>query len=147
MQLVEYLGQMMVRAKCAPAFMRLVHERAPDSPILQYATRCPCGVQYCRITPDGHLTACPYLPVSAGDLRRQPFAEVWRSASLFHDLREGNLGGKCGRCGYRGPREKFRYYRCPACGHRSDIGAKIFGPLLAFVAFFVILYLAFALGR
>ncbi len=98
---VEYLGQMMVRAKCAPAFMRLVHERAPDSPILQYATRCPCGVQYCRITPDGHLTACPYLPVSAGDLRRQPFAEVWRSASLFHDLREGNLGGKCGRCGYR----------------------------------------------
>jgi radical SAM protein with 4Fe4S-binding SPASM domain len=98
---VEYLGRMMVRAKCAPAFMRLVHERAPESPILQYATRCPCGVQYCRITPDGHLTACPYLPVSAGDLRQQPFAEVWQSASLFQELREGDLGGKCGRCGYR----------------------------------------------
>ena len=98
---VEYLGRMMVRAKCAPAFMRLVHERAPNSPILQYATRCPCGVQYCRITPDGQLTACPYLPVSAGDLRRETFAEVWQSAPLFQELRDPNLGGKCGRCGYR----------------------------------------------
>ncbi len=53
----------------------------------------------------------------------------------------------CGRCGYRGPRENFRYYRCPACGHRSDIGKKVFGPLLALAALIVILYLAFALGR
>ena len=91
----------MVRAKCAPAFMRLVHQRAPESPILQYSTRCPCGVQYCRITPDGKLTACPYLPVSAGDLRQQPFREVWQTSALFDELREGEVGGKCGRCGYR----------------------------------------------
>lgn len=98
---VRYLGRMMVRAKCAPHFMRLVHQRAPDSPILNYATRCPCGVQYCRVTPDGKLTACPYLPVAAGDLRTQPFADVWRASELFRDLRTGTLGGKCGRCEYR----------------------------------------------
>ena len=98
---VEYMGRMMVRAKCAPQFMRLVYNKAPNSPILNYGSRCPCGVQYCRITPDGKLTACPYLPLAAGDLRRQPFEEVWRDSDLFVQLRSGRLGGKCGRCGYR----------------------------------------------
>jgi len=98
---VEHLGRMMVRAKCAPQFMRLVHQRTPNSPILNYRTRCPCGVQYCRVTPDGKLTACPYLPEPAGDLRTQPFEEVWRESALFTALRGGTLGGRCGRCEYR----------------------------------------------
>jgi radical SAM protein with 4Fe4S-binding SPASM domain len=98
----EYLGRMMVRAKCAPHFMRLVHAALPDSPVLNYETRCPCGVQYCRITPDGKLTPCPYLPAVAGDLRREAFASVWRDSELFRSLRSGELGGRCGRCEYRG---------------------------------------------
>ena len=97
----EYRGRMMVRAKCAPHFMRHVHQTDPDSPILNYQTRCPCGTQYCRITPDGKLTPCPYLPKVAGDLRAQGFAEIWRSSPLFRQLREGRLGGKCGVCEYR----------------------------------------------
>jgi radical SAM protein with 4Fe4S-binding SPASM domain len=97
----EYLGRMMVRAKCAPHFMRHVHAAAPASPVLNYETRCPCGVQYCRITPDGKLTPCPYLPEAAGDLRRSRFADLWREAPLFRSLRAGTLGGKCGRCEYR----------------------------------------------
>jgi AdoMet-dependent heme synthase len=99
----RYLGRMMVRAKCAPHFMRLVHQLAPDSPIADYSTRCPCGTQYCRITPDGQLTPCPYIPTAAGDLRTQGFAEIWREAPLFRALRGGGdtLGGRCGRCEYR----------------------------------------------
>lgn len=97
----EYRGRMLVRAKCAPHFMRHVYQADPESPILNYETRCPCGTQYCRITPDGRLTPCPYLPEVAGDLTRQSFGEIWRSAPLFRRLREGALGGKCGRCEYR----------------------------------------------
>lgn len=97
----EYLGRMMVRAKCAPHFMRHLHQSAPASPVLGYETRCPCGVQYCRITPDGRLTPCPYIPEAAGDLRRQSFAEVWREAPLFARLRGEAPGGKCGGCEYR----------------------------------------------
>ena len=97
----QYRGQMMIRAKCAPHFMRHVHALDPDSPILNYETRCPCGTQYCRITPDGKLTPCPYLPEVAGDLRTQSFGETWRSAPLFRQLREGRLGGKCGNCEYQ----------------------------------------------
>ncbi len=96
-----YRGRMLVRAKCAPHFMRHVHQSDPDSPVLNYQTRCPCGTQYCRITPDGKLTPCPYLPEVAGDLRAQSFADIWRSAPLFRRLREGPLEGKCGVCEYR----------------------------------------------
>lgn len=104
----EYRGRMMVRSKCQPQIMRHVHEADPDSPLLHYATRCPCGVQYCRITPEGKVTPCPYTPAVAGDLRRQSFAEVWRGSEVFRSLRAAvepdeaeALGGKCGRCEYR----------------------------------------------
>ncbi|MBI4545429.1 MAG: radical SAM protein [Gemmatimonadetes bacterium] len=97
----EYRGRMMVRSKCQPQIMRHAYQAAADSPLLNYETRCPCGVQYCRITPEGKLTPCPYLPAVAGDLRRQSFAEVWTGSALFRALREGELGGKCGRCEYR----------------------------------------------
>ena len=96
-----YRGRMLVRAKCAPHFMRLVHQTDPESPVLNYETRCPCGTQYCRITPDGKVTPCPYLPEVAGDLKSQRFADVWRSSPLFRRLREGTLQGKCGVCEYR----------------------------------------------
>ncbi|HEX5830592.1 MAG TPA: radical SAM protein [Gemmatimonadaceae bacterium] len=97
----RYLGRMLVRAKCAPQFMRHLHGTVPDSPALHYATRCPCGVHYCRITPDGALTPCPYIPTAAADLRSMPFDVAWRTAPLFQTLRAGALGGRCGRCEYR----------------------------------------------
>ncbi len=97
----RYLGRMLVRSKCAPHFMRHVHQAAPESPILNYETRCPCGTQYCRITPEGKLTPCPYLPEAAGDLRETPFASVWGDSELFRRIRGGKLSGKCGSCEYR----------------------------------------------
>jgi radical SAM protein with 4Fe4S-binding SPASM domain len=98
----DYRGRLMVRAKCAPHFMRHVHQNDPESPVLNYETRCPCGTQYCRITPDGKLTPCPYLPEVAGDLTTRSFGEIWREAPLFQRIRAGGLGGKCGSCEYRG---------------------------------------------
>ncbi|MCI0432938.1 MAG: radical SAM protein [Gemmatimonadetes bacterium] len=95
-------GRMMVRSKCQPQIMRHAYEDDPDSPLLQYGTRCPCGVHYARITPEGKLTPCPYTPVVAGDLRRQSFAEVWRESPVFAQIRGGEVGGKCGACEYRG---------------------------------------------
>jgi radical SAM protein with 4Fe4S-binding SPASM domain len=97
----QYRGRMLVRSKCQPQIMRHAFERDPDSPLLNYETRCPCGVQYCRITPEGKVTPCPYLPAVAGDLRLQSFAEVWERSELFGSIRHGQLGGKCGRCEYR----------------------------------------------
>ena len=135
----RHLGRMMVRAKCAPHFMRLVHQLDPASPILDYSTRCPCGTQYCRITPDGHLTPCPYIPTAAGDLRTQGFAEIWREAPLFRRLREGTaLSGRCGRCEYRvvcgGCRARALALdgdvmaEDPSCNHQPDADAPLVMP-------------------
>lgn len=135
---MAYLGRMIVRAKCAPHFMRLVHQRAPESPVLHYRTRCPCGVDYCRVTPDGKLTACPYLPAPAGDLRTTAFAAVWREAPLFAALRSGSVGGKCGRCEYRGLCGgcRARAYGAsgdylaedPSCAYRPDGSVAVVEP-------------------
>lgn len=97
----RYRGTMMVRAKCAPHFIRKVYEESPESSVLNYQTRCPCGIQYCRITPEGRLTPCPYMPKVAGDLTQQTFGEIWNGSELFRDLRRRELGGKCGACEYR----------------------------------------------
>jgi radical SAM protein with 4Fe4S-binding SPASM domain len=97
----EYRGRMMVRSKCQPQIMRHVYDTDPESPLLNYGTRCPCGVHYCRITPEGKVTPCPYTPLVAGDLRTQSFASVWQESPVFLAIREPVLGGKCGRCEYR----------------------------------------------
>lgn len=97
----RYRGRMLVRSKCMPAIMRRVHAEDAASPLLAYATRCPCGIQYCRITPEGRVTPCPYTPVVAGDLTRASFGEVWERSAVFAEIRGGALGGRCGRCRYR----------------------------------------------
>ena len=81
--------------------MRHVVQGDPESPLLNYETRCPCGVHYVRITPEGKLTPCPYMPVVAGDLLTQSFQEIWESSPVFTELRSGELGGRCGQCEYR----------------------------------------------
>jgi radical SAM protein with 4Fe4S-binding SPASM domain len=97
----RYRGRMMVRSKCNPQLMRHVVDASPDSPLLNYETRCPCGIHYCRITPEGRVTPCPYTPAVAGDLRRQSFEEVWFRSPVLRALRDAEPGGKCGRCEYR----------------------------------------------
>ena len=98
----RHRGTMMVRAKCAPHFMRHVHQADPDSPVLSYRTRCPCGIDYCRITPDGKLTPCPYMPTVAGDLRAPVVRrDLVGLAACSPSSAQRELGGRCGRCEYR----------------------------------------------
>jgi radical SAM protein with 4Fe4S-binding SPASM domain len=93
-------GGLLIRAKCAPHFRRILWELDPRSPLLKnYAHgSCPAGKYYCRITPEGDVTPCPYMPVAAGSLRRTSFADLWRGAPVFADLRDPKLGGRCGAC-------------------------------------------------
>ena len=93
-------GGLVIRAKCAPFFRRILYGMDPASALLRNFAEgsCPAGRHYCRIMPNGDVTACPYMPVAAGNLRRAPFGDLWRDAGLFTDLRSGRLGGRCGDC-------------------------------------------------
>lgn len=93
-------GDLIIRAKCAPHFRRIIYTLDPTSPLVKnYAQgSCPAGKHYCRITPEGDITPCPYMPVSAGNLRRQSFSAIWEGARVLGDLRSPRLGGRCGAC-------------------------------------------------
>jgi radical SAM protein with 4Fe4S-binding SPASM domain len=63
---------------------------------------CLAGSGVCFISHVGEVYPCGYLPVVAGDLRKQSFAEIWENSEVFRELRDtGNLKGKCGRCEFR----------------------------------------------
>lgn len=63
---------------------------------------CLAGTGVCFISHEGEIYPCGYLPVLAGDLRRQSFGEVWEKSLVFEQLRDtGNLKGKCGCCEFR----------------------------------------------
>lgn len=100
----DYSGKMLIAAKCAPHYKRVIYEQQSDSAFLQgYPSgTCPCGIYYCRISPEGELTPCPYLPVSVGNLKSESFVKLWNEAETFQKLRDRTLlEGKCGACEFR----------------------------------------------
>jgi radical SAM protein with 4Fe4S-binding SPASM domain len=63
---------------------------------------CLAGTGVCFISHQGEVYPCGYLPVLAGDLNKQSFAEIWENARVFQELRNtDNLKGKCGYCEFR----------------------------------------------
>jgi radical SAM protein with 4Fe4S-binding SPASM domain len=99
----DYQG-MLVRARCAPHFKRLAYENDPNSPITKatgyMGGGCLAGTNYARVTPNGELTPCPYMPLSAGNVRSQSFVDLWEKSDIFNSFRYPQLKGKCGDCEY-----------------------------------------------
>ncbi len=63
---------------------------------------CLAGTGVCFVSHEGEVFPCGYLPVIAGDLRKEKFADIWANAKVFNDLRDtNNLKGKCGCCEFR----------------------------------------------
>lgn len=95
---------LLIRAKCAPHFKRMALELDPDWPITSAhgyeAGGCLAGTRYCRVTPEGAVTACPYMEEEVGDIRADGFVKIWNEAPQFNDLRAPKLEGKCGACEY-----------------------------------------------
>ncbi len=93
-----------MRARCAPHFKRMALEMDPPLPVTlsdgYEAGGCLAGTRYCRVTPEGELTACPYMETSVGSLRTQDFVTLWDNAPLFKRLRAPRLEGRCGACEY-----------------------------------------------
>jgi radical SAM protein with 4Fe4S-binding SPASM domain len=89
-----------IRPTCAPQFRRIAHELGITN--RAWGRGCLAGITYCRIFANGDVTPCPYLPVSAGNVRTTPFFEIWNNSPLFVALRNPDLlTGKCGQCGFK----------------------------------------------
>jgi AdoMet-dependent heme synthase len=104
----------------APHYLRIVDQRQTQSaksgaPVQEKSptsthhhstnsiTRgCLAGTGFCFVSHRGRVQGCGYLDVEAGDVRKQPFGQIWANSALFHCLRDiSNLKGKCGICEFK----------------------------------------------
>lgn len=96
----------LVQTRCTPHFKRILHQRDPKSPYTRAegydGGGCLAASHYCRITPKGEVTPCPYIELSAGNLAAGGFWKIWDESRLFASLRDPSLlGGRCGGCEYK----------------------------------------------
>lgn len=102
-----------LKPTCAPQFMPMAKEMG----IAQRFTRgCLAGTAYCCILPQGEVHICPYLPVTAGNIREQSFEDIWRNSAVFQRLRDfSQYQGACGACEHQdicgGCRARAYYYQ------------------------------------
>jgi radical SAM protein with 4Fe4S-binding SPASM domain len=78
-----------------------VHERADDA-----IGRAPRGLNdgkgFVFISHKGEVLPSGFLPLSAGNIREQDLAAIYRDSPLFRDLRDtSKLEGKCGSCEFK----------------------------------------------
>jgi radical SAM protein with 4Fe4S-binding SPASM domain len=87
-----------LKPTCAPTFMRIARQMGMD---LRFTRGCMAARSYCVITPRGEVHPCPYLPLSAGNVKASGFSPLWKEAALFNELRKNKLDGKCGVCSHQ----------------------------------------------
>jgi radical SAM protein with 4Fe4S-binding SPASM domain len=106
-------SEMLMRPTCAPHYYRIVlqknKERSRDDRLerrsLSFSTGggkgCIAAQTICLIDCFGNVQPCSYMPASAGNVREQPFREIWESSPLFQELRDfEKYKGRCGACEY-----------------------------------------------
>ena len=64
-----------VKPTCAPQFMRIAEQIGVQT---RYTRGCLAGLTYCVVGSEGIVRACAYMTEDAGDVRKQPFDEIWR---------------------------------------------------------------------
>jgi len=103
-----------IKATCAPHYYRIVRQKAaqarreggPPPPVRHgrhpMTKGCLAGTAVCFVSHQGNVFPCGYLPVSAGNVRTESFADIWNNSDVFRKLRDVALRtGKWGACEYR----------------------------------------------
>ncbi|MDO8092353.1 MAG: radical SAM protein [Candidatus Brocadiales bacterium] len=104
-------AKIQTKATCAPHYFRIMRQRAKQEGITVSPTThgmaamtkgCLAGTAVCFVSHKGEVFPCGYLPVNAGNVKTQSFAEIWNDSKVFHNLRNADLlEGKCGICEYK----------------------------------------------
>lgn len=77
-----------------------IRSKAPE--IIQRQAGINDGKGFVFISHTGEIYPSGFLPISAGNVRRDSLGAVYRTSPLFKKLRNSDrLGGKCGLCEYR----------------------------------------------
>jgi len=95
-------GEMMIRARCAPHILRLAEEKNARSSLKFMTSGCIAGRGYLRISPEGFVTPCPYIPVAENSPRlgETSLKDICERDPAFRALASQALKGRCGECEY-----------------------------------------------
>lgn len=103
-------AKIQLKATCAPHYFRIMRQRArKEGTEVTVKTHgyeamtkgCLGGTGFCFVSSVGEVYPCGYLPALAGNIKEQPFREIWENSQVFNDLRDpSRLKGKCGNCEY-----------------------------------------------
>ncbi len=92
----------MIRTRCAPTFRRILYQNNRESLLLKMDSgKCMAGRYYCRITAEGDVTPCPYMPVRIGNVKNNSFKDLWENSREFLSLRSSCYKGKCKLCEFQ----------------------------------------------
>ncbi|HSB13587.1 MAG TPA: TIGR04053 family radical SAM/SPASM domain-containing protein [Bryobacteraceae bacterium] len=76
--------------------------RSTAGDVIQRQAGINDGKGFVFVSHTGEIFPSGFLPLAAGNVRRDSIAEVYRNSALFRSLRNSdNLLGKCGDCEYR----------------------------------------------
>ncbi len=92
------------KAKAAPALVAAPAaggSREHGQHLSAMTRGCLAGTSVCFVSNEGAVYPCGYLPVAAGNVRFERFADIWNNAPVFRQLRDPDaLEGKCRECRY-----------------------------------------------
>lgn len=96
-------GRPVIEPTCAPQYFPYILGANGHRPgrLAEMAFQgCVAGSGLCYIKANGDVWPCPFIPVSAGNVREASLAEMWREGEVFRKLRhrEEHLKGSCGQC-------------------------------------------------
>jgi len=110
------------KATCAPQYQRIRRELGfKPAGRHQSGRGCLAGQGFVFVSSEGEVRGCGYLPLAAGNIRRQPFREIYDDSPLFKSLRRREeYQGKCGLCHY--------WNTCGGCRARALAESGHLGP-------------------
>jgi radical SAM protein with 4Fe4S-binding SPASM domain len=96
---IEHEGRLMVRARCAPHITRI---SAKESAYANITSGCIAGRGYIRISPEGQVTPCPYIPPAKAtpsilDIKLDKILNT----ELFEKFAKPVYNGKCRECEFK----------------------------------------------
>lgn len=97
-----------IKPTCAPQFLRIADKKGID---MRFSRGCLAGISYCIISPKGDVQPCAYLDIPLGNVKEEPFDEIWQKNEILNNLRTQDYKGKCGECDY--------ISRCGGCRARA----------------------------
>ena len=114
----EYIQETSLEVLENEALLREIMEKSAEVSI----DVKPTWLTYCVVGSEGIVRPCAYMTEEAGDVRTQPFDEIWKTSPVFERLRTQAYSGACGTCDYKdgcgGCRARAAYY------HDGDILAQ-----------------------